>query len=70
MFKLERSVIIRRPLEEVFAYVGDQMKAPEWQSGLTEVRRTTEGPVGVGTKHSLVRKMMGRETRATNEYIA
>ena len=70
MIRAEQDIIIDRPLEEVFAYVGDQTNGPHWQSGLVEVRRTTEGPVGVGTKHTLVRKFMGRRLDADNEYVA
>lgn len=69
MIKVEESIIINRPVEEVFAFVADQTNAPRWQSGLLEVRRTTEGPLGVGTKHTLVRKFMGQRLEASNEYL-
>jgi uncharacterized protein YndB with AHSA1/START domain len=70
MIRVEKSGIIERPIEEVFAYVGDQTNTPQWQAGLVEVRRTTEGPIGVGTKHTFVRTFMGRRMEADNEYIA
>jgi len=70
MIRVEKSGIIERPVEEVFAYIGDQTNAPAWQSGLVEVRRTTEGPIGVGTKHTLVRMFMRRRMEADNEYVA
>ena len=70
MIKVEKSGIINRPIEEVFAYVGDQTNASQWQSGVVEVRRTTEGPVRVGTKHTFVRNFMGRKVEASNEYVA
>lgn len=69
MIKVEESIVIRRPIEEVFAFLADQTNAPNWQSGLLEVRRTTDGPVGIGTKHTAVRKFMGRRMEATNEYV-
>jgi uncharacterized protein YndB with AHSA1/START domain len=69
MIKVEKSIIIQRPIEEVFAFVADQRNAPQWQHGLLEVRRTNEGPMGVGTKHALVRKFMGRKLEANNEYV-
>lgn len=69
MIKLEGSIIVRRPIEEVFAFVADQRNGPEWQSGLLEVRPTSEGALGLGTKHIFVRKFMGRRLEATNEYI-
>jgi uncharacterized protein YndB with AHSA1/START domain len=65
---VEETVEIGRPAEEVFAYVSDQTNAPRWQRGLVEVRRTTEGPIGVGSRHTFVRTLAGRTTRGTNEY--
>jgi uncharacterized protein YndB with AHSA1/START domain len=70
MIKVDESIIIQRPVEEVFAFVADQRNAPEWQSGLLEVRRTDEGPLGVGATHAVVRKFMGRRMEVNNEYVA
>ena len=70
MFTAESSIIISRPLEEVFAFVADQRNAPQWQDGLVEVRLLTEGPVGVGTKHAVVRLFMDQRLEISNEYIA
>jgi len=69
MIKATESIIIQRPVEEVFAFVADQRNAPEWQSGLLEVRRTDEGPLGVGATHAVVRKFMGRRMEVNNEYV-
>src|SRR5688572_16448794 len=69
MIRVEDSIVIQRPIEEVFAFLADQTNAPHWQSGLLEVRRTTDGPLGIGTKHTAVRKFMGRRLEATNEYV-
>ena len=68
MITVEESIVIERPLEDVFAYVSDQTNAPRWQPGLLEVRRTTDGPIGVGTRHSVVRKLGGRTVTLSNEY--
>ena len=70
MIKVEKSSIIRRPIEEVFAYVSDLRHSAEWQSGLVEVRQTTQGPQGVGTKFAFVRKFMGRKMEASSEFVA
>ena len=70
MIKVENSYVINRPIEEVFAFVGDQTNARQWQSGVVEVRRTTDGPLRVGTTHTIVRNFMGRRMEATNEYVA
>jgi uncharacterized protein YndB with AHSA1/START domain len=70
MIRAEQSSIIDRPIEDVFAYVGDQTNTPRWQAGLIEVRRTSEGPLGIGTTHTLVRNFLGRRMEAGNEYVA
>ncbi len=69
MINIEESIIINRPIEEVFAFVADQTNGPQWQDGLLEVRRITDGPVGVGTRHTVVRKFLGRRLELTNEYV-
>jgi uncharacterized protein YndB with AHSA1/START domain len=70
MIRAEQSGVIDRPIEDVFAFVGDQTNTPAWQAGLVEVRRTTAGPIGVGTKHTFVRSFMRRRLEADNEYVA
>jgi uncharacterized membrane protein len=65
---VEKSVVIHRPAHDVFAYVSDQTNAPAWQGGLVEVRRTTEGAIGIGTRHTFVRTFMGRRMEGSNEY--
>jgi uncharacterized membrane protein len=68
MITVEKSIGINRAAEVVFAYVSDHTNAPSWQRGLLEVRRATEGPIGVGTRHTLVRTFMGRRMEAGNEF--
>ena len=68
MINVEQSIVIDRPAWEVFAFVGDQTNAPRWQRGLREVRRMTDGPIGVGTRHLFVRTLMGRRMEGANEY--
>ncbi len=69
MINVEESIIINRSIEEVFAYVADPTNALQWQDGLLEVRRTTDGPLGIGTKYTVVRKFLGRRVETTAEYI-
>ena len=64
----EKIITINRPVEEVFAYVSDLPSGPEWQPGLVEVRRITEGPEGVGTQYNGVRNFMGRKMESIIEY--
>jgi uncharacterized protein YndB with AHSA1/START domain len=70
MINAEKSIVINRSVEDVFAYVGDQRNTPRWQAGLVEVKRLTDGPAGIGTKHTFVRSFMGRKMEASNVYIA
>ena len=70
MIRNEKSIIIDRPIEEVFAYVGDLRNGLQWQSNLLDVRRTTEGPLGIGTQYTAVRKLMGRKMQYTVEFVA
>jgi uncharacterized protein YndB with AHSA1/START domain len=64
----EKIITINRPVEEVFAYVGDAGNGPKWQSALVEASRMTEGPLGVGTKFKGVRKFMGRKMESVMHY--
>lgn len=70
MIRAEQTSTIDRPIDEVFQYVGDQTNTPNWQAGLLEVRRTSDGPLGVGTTHTIVRRFMRRTMEADNVYVA
>ena len=48
----------------------DLRNAPEWQSGLLEMRQTTEGPVCTGTKYVGVRRFLGRKIESSMEIVA
>jgi uncharacterized membrane protein len=59
--KIETSVVINCPIEEVFVYSTDPENTPEWQTGLLESRVTSAGPIGVGSTIRDVRVFMGRQ---------
>jgi len=61
---------IARPVREVFAFVADQTNAPQWQTDLHEVRRLTDGPIGVGSEHEFVRTFAGRRFASRNRFVA
>jgi len=52
--------VIERPVEEVFAVVQDVTKTPLREPGLLEVRRTSEGPLGVGARMIYVGTFLGQ----------
>src|SRR2546422_8347853 len=59
MTKVERSIVIDRPVDDVWNYVHDPSKDVTWQSTLIESEQLTDGPVGVGTKVREVRQFLG-----------
>lgn len=65
MIKVEHSLVIDRPVDEVFAFVANVEDNAQWQSGVLEVRKTSQGPLGVGTTGIEVRKVMGRRIEIT-----
>ena len=69
MTKLEQSVVINRPIEEVFAFVSDFEMSPQWMSELVEAKQTSEGPVGVGTTYMAVATPLGRRAESTQEVV-
>jgi uncharacterized protein YndB with AHSA1/START domain len=64
---IEFSTDIDRPLEEVFAWLTDPDRLPQWQSSAVEVRQQSDGPVGVGTRFKEVRRMLGRRLESEVE---
>ena len=60
MAKVEASVVINRPIDEVFTFATTPHNAPQWQSGVLEATQTSPGPVGVGTTLHYVMKFLGR----------
>ena len=64
---MKASVVISRPLEEVFEFVTNPENDPRWQSAILESRRTSEGPLGVGTTEAGVGKVIGRRVEWTSE---
>jgi len=45
----ENTVLIARPIEDVFAFLSDLENVPKWNYGIVETRKISEGPIGVGT---------------------
>ena len=70
MVRNEKSIMIDRPIKAVFAFLGDLENQTQWDPELLEVRRTTDGPRGLGTRYTSVRKVMGREMQADIEFVA
>ena len=67
MTKIENSVVIKRPIEEVFAFMANPENTPLWAGVVREVKLTSEGPIGVGTTYNTVIDLMGRRIESKNE---
>ncbi len=63
----ELSVVIERPVEEVFAFVTDPENEPLWQSTSLETERTSGGPVGVGSTFRNTSKFLGHRVESAYE---
>jgi uncharacterized membrane protein len=59
MTKIERSIVIDRPIAEVWGFVHDTTKDASWQTTLRESEVLTDGPMGVGTRVREVRQFLG-----------
>ena len=47
--KMDATTTIARPVETVWAYVGDPTNDVNWRTGITESGMHSDGPVGVGS---------------------
>ena len=67
MSKIERSIVIERPVHEVWDFVQDTRKDALWQTTLVESQVLTEGPRRVGTQVQEVRRFLGVQIPMTLE---
>ena len=61
MREAERSAEIARPAAEVFAFLSNLENLPRWQSGVLRADLTTPGPLAVGSKAVVERRMFGQQ---------
>jgi uncharacterized protein YndB with AHSA1/START domain len=52
MSKIERTITIHCPVEDVFAYISDVEHGPAYISGQREAHKTSSGPMAIGTTFS------------------
>ena len=69
MARFEVSNTIKRPVEDVFAVVSDFSNGSQWSSGASEPpKKTSDGPIGVGTTWHSIGKAAGRKIESDYEY--
>jgi uncharacterized protein YndB with AHSA1/START domain len=61
--RFETTVVIDRPIEEVFAFLADGENDPKFSPRVLEIAKTTDGPTGVGTIYASTVKDAGVKTK-------
>jgi uncharacterized protein YndB with AHSA1/START domain len=69
MAPIVSSIEIARPPEEVFQYVADLSRMPEWQESAVEARLEGGGPPAVGSRVVVTRRVGRRERQGTGEMV-
>jgi hypothetical protein len=60
MASFENTVIIQRPVEEVFSFLAHFENVPRWNYAIVETTKVSPGPVGVGTTYRQIRSVPRR----------
>ena len=60
MARIQHSIVINRPVEDVWAFMAVPENDLQWISGLVENTQTSEGPMGVGATFKGTRRFLGR----------
>jgi dehydrogenase/reductase SDR family protein 12 len=53
MIRLQESIDVPRPIDEVFAYASNFGNTAQWDPGVAESRKVSKGPIAVGTEFAL-----------------
>ena len=67
MIRIERGIVLERPLAEVFAFAADPANDPRWNEPIIATRLLTPGPVGVGTVFQHTARFLGQQFETTVE---
>lgn len=69
MLTIEASTIIDRPLEEIFDYVVDLRNSVHYSAEVVAARKTSDGPVGLGSTFAMTVQIMGRRLESSSEIV-
>lgn len=70
MIQLERSVLIERPVEDVFSFVSNFENESKWCEEVVRTQKTSEGPIGVASTFTDHVEFMGRTIESSYEVVA
>ncbi len=65
MDAFELSIVIKRPIEEAFAFLANLENDVKWHSAFVEVRKTSGGSPGIGARFIVFERVLGRRTPGT-----
>ncbi len=65
--RYRKEIEVTRPAADAFAYLADFSRASEWDPGIAESRRLTDGPTAVGSRFEVVALFRGKRQRF--EYV-
>ena len=65
----ELSIVVNRPIEDVFAILADLENDIKWRREWVEAKKTSEGPMGVGSTIRMVGELLGRSIPTVYEVI-
>lgn len=69
MIRIDRTITIHRPVEEVFAYLCDVEHGPRYVSGEREAHKTSSGPMALGSTFTSSSKLpWPRQTHTITEF--
>jgi len=69
MQRYELSTVINRPVAEVFAVLENLENDLKWRTEWVDARKTSDRPIGIGTRFSLFAKAFGRRIETVYETI-
>ena len=69
MFTRSVTVVIARPLDEVFAFVSDARNRPSWDDSVESEQLTSPEPIGVGSTVRTRMQSMGRDLEIDWEIV-
>jgi uncharacterized protein YndB with AHSA1/START domain len=70
VIRIEQSVEINRPVEEVFSYATSPENFSQWVGNVIEVRKDEWGPSKEGASFTVEQKLLGRRFETPFEVIA
>ena len=67
MINVQASTVIKRPVEDVFAFVSNFENHPKWEMNFQRVKLLTSSPTGVGTTYECELKLPGQSAKSKFE---